>query len=71
MGADDGAVALSAAIREAWAAFAATGDPSTDRLGTWPGYDTATRSTMLLDRHCQLVEDPRADIRRAWEAARA
>ncbi len=62
---------LSRTLRSAWAAFAATGDPSTDSLGSWPEYTTANRATMLLDRRCQLVEDPRGDVRRAWEMARA
>jgi len=71
VGADADAIALSRALRSAWAAFAATGDPSTEGLGPWPEHTAPVRSTMLLDRSCRLVEDPRADIRRAWEAARA
>ncbi len=51
---------------DAWTAFAATGDPTTPSLGPWPRYEPATRSTMLLDTACSVVDDPHGDERRAW-----
>ena len=66
VGADADAERLSAAMRQAWAAFAATGDPSCGRLGTWPGYDLPARHSMELGRRCGPIEDPHGDIRRRW-----
>ncbi|HEY3777208.1 MAG TPA: carboxylesterase family protein [Rhizomicrobium sp.] len=40
--------ALAEAMLGAFAAFAATGDPSTAQTGTWPRYSDETRSTMIL-----------------------
>ena len=40
--------ALSAAMMDAWIAFAHSGDPSTTTTGSWPRYDTATRATMIF-----------------------
>ena len=45
-----------------WAAFAWTGNPSTDEL-RWPEYDLVTRPVMLFDRETRLVEDPRGFAR--------
>jgi para-nitrobenzyl esterase len=53
-------------MRSAWAAFAATGDPSGGDLGTWPTYDQASRRTMVLDERCRVVEDPLATERCWW-----
>ena len=39
-------------MQGAWAQFARTGDPG------WKSFDTATRATMMLDRECQLADDP-------------
>ncbi|MEO5900256.1 MAG: carboxylesterase family protein, partial [Ilumatobacteraceae bacterium] len=51
LGVDDGGLALGRALRAAWAAFAATADPSNDVLGPWPRFEPTTRSTMVLDEH--------------------
>jgi para-nitrobenzyl esterase len=61
---------LSAHMRAAWAAFAATGDPSTSGLGRWPRYTTDGRETMELGRQCRVVADPHGEIRRLWEPDR-
>lgn len=54
--------ALAAKISGAWAAFARTGNPSQKGLA-WPAYDTPNRYTMILDDKCEVVDDPRREIR--------
>jgi para-nitrobenzyl esterase len=67
VGVDAGGRALAHAMRSAWAAFAASGDPSGGFVGIWPMYDKASRQTMLLDEKCRVVADPLA-IERGWWA---
>jgi para-nitrobenzyl esterase len=62
------AEALSRAIRNAWSAFAATGDPGHAGLPRWPAYDTADRPTMCLDAESHVVDDPGGAARAAWMA---
>ncbi|HEX5228151.1 MAG TPA: carboxylesterase/lipase family protein [Bryobacteraceae bacterium] len=54
--------ALAAKVSGAWAAFARTGNPSQQGLA-WPSYDSSQRATMILDRKCEVVDDPRKEIR--------
>ena len=49
---------LSKQMMDGWAAFARTGDPSTDALGRWPGYRPGDRPTMVLDRDCRVADAP-------------
>jgi para-nitrobenzyl esterase len=70
--AGDGPVeaALSAAMREAWAAFARTGDPSTPAV-SWPRYDAERRATGVLGGAggpVEIVDAPREATRAAWDA---
>jgi para-nitrobenzyl esterase len=44
--------ALAAFMQSAWAQFARTGNPG------WKSFDTTTRATMMLDRECQVANDP-------------
>ena len=44
--------ALAASMQKAWAQFARTGNPG------WKSFDATTRATMILDRECQVVNDP-------------
>jgi para-nitrobenzyl esterase len=63
------AQALSAAMMEAWIAFARSGDPSNALTGSWPRYDAATRATMMLgagDPH--VANAPNDERRAAWDA---
>jgi len=54
---------LADTVADAWLAFASRGDPG------WPSYDPAgDRATMRLDDPPELLVDPDADLRRAWEA---
>ncbi|MEX2032366.1 MAG: carboxylesterase family protein, partial [Dehalococcoidia bacterium] len=41
---------LSRQMMDSWIAFARTGNPSHEGIGTWPAYEAATRPTMVLDR---------------------
>ncbi len=54
--------ALASKISGAWAAFAHTGNPSQKGLA-WPAYTTAKRATMVLDDKCEVVDDPRKEVR--------
>ena len=49
---------LAAWMMDAWAAFARTGDPSTDELGRWPAYRAGDRPTMVLDGDCRVEHAP-------------
>jgi para-nitrobenzyl esterase len=54
------AEALSASMRDAWAAFAAHGDPG------WPPYDTDRRLVQLFDTQPAVVPYPEEASRRIW-----
>ncbi len=56
--------ALAEKISGAWVAFARTGNPSQKGL-MWPAYDANKRATMILDDKCEVVNDPRKDVRLA------
>jgi para-nitrobenzyl esterase len=61
--------ALSAAMMEAWLAFARAGDPSNALTGAWPRYDAAGRATTMLGNGDPHVTDAPSDERRkAWDA---
>lgn len=53
--------ALSARIRSAWTAFAATGDPG------WPSYDPERRLVQLLDTEPTVTAYPEEASRLLWE----
>ena len=60
--------ALSATIQEAWLAFARTGNPSCDALGTWPVYGEE-RATMTLNTETKVENNLYAEERLAWQTA--
>ena len=60
------AKALGAKMSDAWIAFARSGNPNHAELPTWPAYDTASRSTMLFNDSCDVVDDPGAEERKHW-----
>jgi para-nitrobenzyl esterase len=60
---------LSAAMRAAWARFAATGDPSGGRLGDWPVYDAGRRLTKRLGRVVETMAAPMEDERAIIDVA--
>lgn len=57
---------LADTIQDAWVNFIRHGSPQTQALGSWPTYDTANRSTMILDHEPKLESNPFAGNRRAW-----
>ncbi len=48
--------AASAAMQQAFVAFARTGDPG---VAGWPRYDQARRATMIFDARSRVEDDPR------------
>jgi para-nitrobenzyl esterase len=58
---------LSQKMRDAWASFAGTGDPSHRRIPAWEPYDLEKRKTMLFGTEIALTEDPFGPERMAWE----
>lgn len=51
-----------------WVNFARSGNPNGGGLPQWPAYSLAARETMLIDRVCRAVADPRAKARKLSEA---
>ena len=66
IGAGIAAEELGRGMRSAWAAFAGSGDPSTDELGPWPRYDLDLRLTMILDGTSAVESDPHRQERSMW-----
>jgi para-nitrobenzyl esterase len=60
-------LALSRAMRDAWIAFARSGEPKAPGLDDWRPYEARERHTMLLGRRCETVRAPLEDERRFWE----
>ena len=54
--------ALAAKVSGAWVAFARTGNPSQKGLA-WPAYTSQKRATMIFDVKCEVVDDPRKEVR--------
>lgn len=59
---------LSQQMMDAWVAFAKTGNPSCDALGTWPRYDAVARNTMVLGKHTHVEPAPFEPERALWES---
>lgn len=55
--------ALQDKMSAAWTSFARTGNPRNRDLPAWPAFDTATRSTMILNNECQVIKDPNGEER--------
>ena len=55
------------AISSYFAAFARNGVPSAADQPAWPRYDTTTRSVMLLNTRCNVVNDPDGEERQFWQ----
>jgi carboxylesterase type B len=56
--------ALAGTMHAAWVAFATHGAVD------WPAYELDRRATMRFDTESQVIEDPRAAVRRLWEGVR-
>ncbi|WP_309644032.1 carboxylesterase/lipase family protein [Phenylobacterium sp.] len=55
-------------MSQAFIALARTGDPNTSALPAWPRYELDRRATMIFDSETKVVDDPRGDERRLFEA---
>ncbi|MDM3973556.1 carboxylesterase family protein [Mycobacterium marseillense] len=58
---------LGRIVRDSWAAFMRTGDPSVAGAAAWPAYTIERRSTLLLGREPAVIDDPWAAQRQAWD----
>lgn len=67
VGDNDAAVTLAGHVMDAWTDFARDGTASWSGLGEWPRYDTDRRTTLWIAEQSRLVDDPRAERRRAWD----
>ena len=61
------AAALADKMSDAWIAFARSGNPGTQKLPRWPGYNAHNRSTMIFNDECKVENDPGGVERRLWE----
>ncbi len=57
-GAGEDAALLADAMTGSWTAFAATGDPSCEELGSWPQYAPPRRATMVLGARRGVEDAP-------------
>ena len=62
----EAAEGLSRAMRDAWCAFARSGDPAHPGLPPWPRHDAETRPTLCFDAECRTVDDPAGAARAVW-----
>jgi para-nitrobenzyl esterase len=67
LGSGAGINELGRRIRDAWAAFMRTGDPTAADGPQWPAYSTKRRATMLLGREPAVLDDPWSARRQAWD----
>ena len=58
---------LAAQVRDAWAAFARSGDPNHPGIPKWEPYTVDNRATMLFDVPCKTEVDPGREELDAWE----
>ncbi|MBN2318126.1 MAG: carboxylesterase/lipase family protein [Acidobacteria bacterium] len=65
-GAGPAADALSHKMQDAWIAFARTGNPGCESLGSWEPYGER-RNVMVLDKECRLETAPYEEERRVWD----
>jgi para-nitrobenzyl esterase len=61
------AQALAKKMASAWAAFAATGNPSIPNL-KWAPTDPESNKTMVWDNECRMADDPEAEARKIISA---
>jgi len=59
---------LATAMHASWVQFIRGGDPNGGGLPAWPRYDSVRRPTMMLDRTCEVVDDPAGEARAMWPA---
>lgn len=59
---------LSGRMMDAWIAFARSGDPSHDGIGTWPAYERGRCHTMVFGPETGAVAAPFEEERAVWES---
>ncbi len=57
---------LSQRMMDSYLGFAHTGNPGTDALPEWPGYEVERRATMRLGDECRVEHAPMDDERELW-----
>lgn len=57
---------LASTVAGAWAAFATTGTPNAPGLPLWPRYENSSRTSMVFDATCTVVDDLDGPERHAW-----
>jgi para-nitrobenzyl esterase len=57
---------IAPVMSQAWINFARSGNPSQRNL-PWPGYDAASRQTMIFDIASHAVSDPDGEARAFWQ----
>jgi para-nitrobenzyl esterase len=60
---------LAGQMADAFIRLARTGDPNGQGLPAWPHYDLSQRQTMIFDRECRVVADPRREERLLFAVA--
>jgi para-nitrobenzyl esterase len=65
-GGGEAARTVSAAMMDAFIAFARTGDPNHPGLAVWTPYSLEGRETMVFDVNSRLAGDPRGEERRLF-----
>jgi para-nitrobenzyl esterase len=65
------AKALSRRMRDAWTAFARTGDPRAPLTEPWPTYTAPDRATLVFDASPRVERAPRDAERAFWEGPAA
>jgi para-nitrobenzyl esterase len=58
--------ALADTLQELWVGFATAGVP----VSTWPRYDAASRSTLIVDHELSVLDDPYPAARTTWGSMR-
>ncbi|MBW2062680.1 MAG: carboxylesterase/lipase family protein [Deltaproteobacteria bacterium] len=61
------AVRLSDQMMDAWIAFASSGNPNHEGLGSWEPYDTSQRASMLFGKESACTDAPLDEERAAWD----
>jgi para-nitrobenzyl esterase len=56
------AVAMADKLASAYISFARTGKPSVPGIAEWPAYAPDARSTMILDIHCRVENEPLKEL---------
>ena len=65
-GSDPRAYELSDSVAGAWVAFATGGDPSHEKIGTWPRYSPERRATFRFGTNCRVEDRPYEAERNFW-----